>query len=98
MLLPSAPSSATGWFLHVGASNVLLTHIEPLAAPQAGVRVRVLEIEGRETLTTLAAFRPIRAARRTDFRGQPAGVLSVRDGRVEFDIGAHRWIQLEAEW
>jgi alpha-mannosidase len=96
--LPEHPGSATGWFLHVGAKNVLLTHLEPLAAPQSGIRLRLLETEGRDTRTTLTAFRPFQAARTTDFRGQPTGVLSVTEGRAEFDIGPHRWIQLEAEW
>jgi alpha-mannosidase len=96
--LASAPSSPTGWFLHVGATNVLVTCVEPLPAPAAGLRVRMLETEGRDARSTLAAFRPFRAARTTDFRGQPSGVLSVVDGRAEFEIGAHRWIQIEAEW
>jgi alpha-mannosidase len=98
MELPTVPNSPTGWFLHVGAKNVLLTHVEPLAAPQSGVRLRLLETEGRDTHTTLAAFRPFHTARTTDFRGQPTGVLSVTEGRADFDIGPYRWIQIEAEW
>jgi alpha-mannosidase len=96
--LPAPLNSETGWFLHLSARNLLLTHAESLAAPQHGIRIRVLETAGRDTLAALAAFRPIRAARTTDFRGQPTGVLSVSEGRAEFDIGPHRWIQLEAEW
>ena len=92
------PNPPTGWFLHVGAKNVLLTHVEPLAAPQAGICLRLLETEGRDTRTTLAAFRPFHAARTTDFRGQSTGVLSVAGGRAQFEIGPHRWLQLEAEW
>jgi alpha-mannosidase len=96
--LPAPPHTPTGWFLHLGAKNVLVTHVEPLAPPQSGIRLRLLETAGRDTRTTLAAFRPFHAARTTDFRGQPTGVLSMADGRAEFDIGAQRWIQLEAEW
>ncbi len=98
MHLPAAPTSPTGWFLDIGAKNVLMTHIEPLAAPRAGIRLRLLETEGRDTRTRLTAFRALTAARTTDFRGNSTGVLSVTDGRVEIDIGPHRWIQVEAEW
>jgi alpha-mannosidase len=98
MELPTDPSSSRGWFLHVGAKNIVATHIEPLANLPAGVRIRLLETEGRDTRTTLDAFRPISAARITDFRGHSTGVLSIVDGRVEIDIGAYRWMQIEAEW
>jgi alpha-mannosidase len=116
--LPSAPSAPQGWLLHVGAKNVLITHIEPLgvedisgadhfrvggvsdAAPAApcGLRLRLLETEGRETQSSVAAFRSLAHARITDFRGNQAAVLSVADGRAQFDIGPYCWIQIEAEW
>ena len=63
-----------------------------------GIRVRLLETEGRETQTTVAAFRPFQAAWITDFRGNRTDVLSVSDGRAEIDIGPYGWIQIEAEW
>ena len=85
--MPGAANSPQGWFLHIGAKNTLLTHAEPLPAPAAGVRLRLLETEGRDTRTNLAAFRPFRSASITDFRGNPIEVLSVVDGRVELDIG-----------
>jgi len=96
--LPAAPHSPTGWFLHVGARNVVITGIEPLDAPAAGIRLRVLETQGLDTRTRLTAFRPLTAARITDFRGNTTTVLSVNDGRVDFDIGSHRLIQMDAEW
>ena len=95
---PAALSSPRGWFLHVGAKNVLCTHIEPLAEPASGIRVRLLETEGRDTQTTLAAFRPFQAAWISDFRGNRTDVLSLADGRAEIDIGPHGWVQIEAEW
>ena len=126
--LPTEPSSSRGWFVHVGARNIVATHIGSLveggtvgglseadiglrlkavsasetpptpSVVRSGVRIRLLETEGRDTHTTLDGYRPFRAARTTDFRGNPTGVLSMIDGRVEFDIGAHRWMQIEAEW
>jgi alpha-mannosidase len=96
--LPGAQSAPRGWFLHLPAKNTLLTHVAPLAAPATGVRLRILETEGRDTRTALAGFRPFRTARTTDFRGSAIEVLSVTDGAVQIDIGPHRWIQIEAEW
>ena len=84
--------------MHVGAKNVLSTHIEPLAEPASGIRVRLLETEGRDTQTTLAAFRPFTAAWSSDFRGNRTDVLSLADGRAQIDIGPHGWVQIEAEW
>jgi hypothetical protein len=60
--------------------------------------LRLLETEGRDAHTTLTAFRAFHAARTTDFRGNSTGVLSVVEGGVQFDIGAHRLLQIEAEW
>jgi alpha-mannosidase len=96
--MPGAQNAPRGWFLHIAAKNTLLTHISPLPEPAAGIRLRVLETEGRDTRATLSAFRPFTAARTTDFRGNPIEVLSVVDGRAEFEIGPYRWVQIEAEW
>jgi hypothetical protein len=98
MSLPTEPKSSRGWFLHVGAKNVLATHVDRLAGPPAGIRVRLLETEGRETHTSLTGYRPFTAAQATDFRGNSTRVLSIAEGHVEFDIAAHQWIQIEAEW
>jgi hypothetical protein len=98
MLLPTEPNSSRGWFLHIGAKNIVATHLERLAGPTNGIRVRLLETEGRESHTSLTGYRPFTAARTTDFRGNSTGVLSLVDGRVEFDIAGHQWIQIEAEW
>jgi alpha-mannosidase len=96
--LPNAQSAPQGWFLHVGAKNAIITHIEPLAEPATGVRIRILETEGKDVRTKLTAFRPFATARITDFRGNTLEVLSVNDGAAQFDLGPHRWIQMEAEW
>jgi alpha-mannosidase len=95
---PDRLSEPRGWFLHVGAKNVIVTHVAPIAGERSGVRLRILETEGRTAQTKLRAYRPFRAACSTDFLGQPTGLLSVVDGQVRLDIGPHRWLQIEAEW
>lgn len=96
--LQSRPTADRGWFLHVGAKNVIVSYIEPLAGERAGVRLRLLETEGRSVRTNIVAFRPIRVARRTDFHGQQTELLSVVEGEIHLEIGSHRWLQIEAEW
>jgi alpha-mannosidase len=98
MTLPNDPPASRGWFLHIGARNVVATHLERLAGPPEKLRLRVLETEGRATTTTLTAFGDFTAAQITDFRGNSTAVLSVNDGHVEFDLEPHGWIQIEAEW
>ena len=94
----AALPSPTGWFLHVGARNVLCTHVEPLAAPLHGVRVRLLETEGRDTQTSLSSFYAFQSAWISDFRGNRTEVLSLTNGRPQVDISPHAWVQIEAEW
>jgi alpha-mannosidase len=96
--LPNAQSAPQGWFLHVGAKNAIMTHIEPLAEPTTGIRIRILETEGKDVRTQLTAFRSFLTARITDFRGNALEVLSINEGAAQFDLGPHRWIQIEAEW
>jgi alpha-mannosidase len=96
--LPGPLPASRGWFLHVSAKNLLLTHIEPMAPEHTGIRGRLLETEGRDASAMITAFRPFRAARITDFRGNAKSVLSVSDGKVILDVAPHRWIQFEAEW
>jgi alpha-mannosidase len=95
---PQPLTTPRGWFVHIGAKNVLCTHVEPLTEPAPGIRLRLLETEGRETRTNVAAFRSFRNVWTSDFRGNRTDVLSVSDGNAEIDIGPHGWVQLEAEW
>ncbi|HVT27871.1 MAG TPA: hypothetical protein VHE81_07630, partial [Lacipirellulaceae bacterium] len=90
--------SPRGWFLHVGAKNVLFTYVEPLDRPASGLRLRLLETDGRSTRTSVAAFRPFKAAWISDFRGNRTDVLSIIDGRAELDLASYGWVQIEAEW
>jgi alpha-mannosidase len=98
LTLPRTFVQPRGWFLHLSARNLLITHLEALDGDRSGIRCRILETEGRSIDATLTAYRPFHAARVTDFRGNTYEVSSVVDGVVRFDIGPHRWTQLEAEW
>jgi alpha-mannosidase len=96
--LHGSAAESTGWFFHVSAKNVVITHLEHLPAPTGGVRVRILETEGRGGPVNLTAFRPFTVARRTDFEGHISEGLPIVAGGVHLNIDAHRWLQIEAEW
>ena len=94
----SAPPAPRGWFLHTSAKNVLITHIALLAAPRSGLRLRLLETEGRDAEVEIATIRPIHSAQITDFRGEPTEVVSVAGGVARVGMSPGHWLQLEAEW
>ena len=97
------PESLSGWFLHVSAGNVLVTHMESLSAATGdemgrGLRMRLLETEGRSVAVRLSAFRPFVTGHLTDFRAQPLDSLAVEEGALVVEVGAYQWLQLEARW
>jgi alpha-mannosidase len=97
----TAPSpSPAGWLFHVDAKNVVATHWEPLidSGQVAGLRVRLLETEGRAGRVTLRAYRNVARARQTDFLGQTLADLPVDGDRIRMDCTAHEWLQIEARW
>lgn len=87
-----------GWFLHVGAKNVIVTHLSRVDQPSAGVRLRLLETEGRGATVPIAAFRPLADGRQTDFCGRTLNPLKTDNGRLVVELRPYQWIQLEGYW
>ncbi len=97
----SAPApAASGWLFHVDARNVTATHWEPLVeqGKVVGVSVRLQETGGRPAKAGVRCFRPVCSARQTDFRGEPNDDCSIEDGKVEIQLAAHQWTQVEIRW
>jgi hypothetical protein len=93
------PGAARGWFLHVSAKNIIVTHLESLDDPEhKRVQLRLLETEGREAVATVSAFLAFKSGRRTNFQGQTIEKLKTTDGKFEVEIGPYQWVQIEAEW
>lgn len=88
----------SGWFLHIGARNVLVAALAAINGPRQGVRMRLLETEGRAASVPISAFRPIADGRRTDFRGTVIEPLDTDDGRLIVDVKPYGWVQLEGYW
>jgi alpha-mannosidase len=96
---PPAPASS-GWLFHVDSRNVIATHWEPLVEEgrAAGFRVRLLETGGRSAKTGLSCFRPVRTARRMKFLGESLGDCPIHDGKIEVQLAAHEWAEVEGRW
>jgi alpha-mannosidase len=100
------PKSASGWFFHLGAANVIATHWRPLVeatvpggpAQVAGFGARLLEVAGRAGRVPLRAFRSVAQARQVNFLGEPILELTVDDDRIMLDFGPHELLEVEARW
>ncbi len=94
------PQPAASWLFHIDAKNIVATHWEPLAEDgrPIGVRVRLLETEGRAGRAVLRGFRSIGSTRQVDYQGQTLVDLPLEEGGVRLDFSAHEWVEVEARW
>jgi hypothetical protein len=101
------PATASGWFFHSGAKNIVATHWEPvvsLGSPETGpptlkgFRVRLLEVGGHAGRVPLHVFRPVQYARQIDFLGDTILELGVDNDKIMIDFGPHEFLELEALW
>ena len=101
--LPNASqpaAGASGWLFHIDAKNIVATHWEVLREEgrPVGFRLRMLETAGRAGRVQLRAYRALAAARQTDYLGRTLADLAVDDDRVNVDVSAFEWVELEARW
>jgi alpha-mannosidase len=97
----SPPARATtGWFFHLDAKNVTVTHWFPLVEGKAvvGFRARLLEMAGQGVSAHLRSFRTVSSARRVDFLGEQIEELQVDGDRIRIDLGSHELVEIEARW
>lgn len=104
MAVPNVPAPTaagkSGWLFHLDVKNLLATNWEPLCEDEkiTGIRVRLLETEGRSGRACLRTFRPVGKARQTDLIGNSLGDVTVNEDRLLIDYGGHEWLQLEMEF
>lgn len=96
-------SGEVGRLFHLDAKNVIATHWESIydeTNPDrvAGFRVRLMETEGRAGRVELHAPRKMQSARQVDLRGQTLVDIPAGDDRIDFDLAAFEWIELEAKY
>ena len=96
---PPAPVRS-GWLFRPDVRNVIATQWEARYDGDRviGFRVRLLETEGIAGRVNLRCFRPLDSARSVDFLGQPQSDLILDGDRLQLDLAAHQWIEIEATW
>ena len=109
-----APASGnSGWLFHFDARNVIVTHWEAIRMPAkdaaadspasatgpiSGVRLRLLETEGRASKLKLSAFRTIRSARIVDLDGSPRSEIPIEADAARLEVEPYEWRQVELFW
>ena len=97
--LTSATDHANSmWLFHADARHVLCTAWHPVWEHDrvAGLRVRLIELEGRRGRVNLQSFRPLRSARKIDGLGQTVEICDVDDLRMSVNVSPHEQVDLEA--
>lgn len=94
------PPAASGWLFHLSAKNVVATAWEPIISDTrvVGVRIRLLETEGRQTTTVLRALYPVKTARKFAPASSEPVTLPVSDDRITIEVGPHEWLEIEAQF
>ncbi|TWT33256.1 glycoside hydrolase family 38 N-terminal domain-containing protein [Blastopirellula retiformator] len=97
---PSPTPGDTSWALHLDAKNVIITALDPLTSGEAviGFSVRLLETEGRPAKGKLRCFRNVGKAVLKEFNGEATGGALTNGDRVEFELQAGQWRQIDVYW
>ncbi len=78
-----------GWFFHVDAKNVVITSMRPLDPQEGrpgGLRIRLLETEGRAKTTRLMCFKTPTSAQRVNLLGESIEPLPISGDAVTIEM------------
>ena len=97
-LVPVAvrPKNHSAWLFHLDSRSVIATHWEPIVEGGlvAGVRVRLLETEGRHVSLGLRSFRAIQSAQKAGGADRPPTDLTVEGDRVTVPLRPYEWAEV----
>jgi alpha-mannosidase len=88
----------SGWFLHVDSKNVQITSVRPVEPQEgkpAGLRIRLLETEGRAKTTRLMCFKTPTSAQRVNLLGEILGSLPIIGDAVTIEMRQYEIATLE---
>ncbi len=97
----TAPASGTsGWLFHLDARNVIVSSWEPVseANKTVGVRLHLLETEGRGAKVKLNAFRPLKSAQRIDLHGSLGEAYPLEGDAARLELSPYDWQGVELRW
>ena len=99
--LPGPPlANDSAWMFHVDARHVLVTSWWPLWENDrvVGVRLRLLELEGRTGAVLIRSYRPIAEARKVDAAGQTVQHCNVDAEGLRVTVAGHEPMEIEARF
>jgi len=96
----AASEAQQGWFFHVNVRNVLALAWESIIQEDRvqGLRVRLVETEGRSTTAELRTLRPVADAAQVDFTGKHIRDLAVEGDKIQIPFHAYQYLQVEARY
>jgi alpha-mannosidase len=86
------------WLFHLDARHVICTRWQPVWQDDrlAGVRVGLVETEGRRGRVSLRSFRPLSSARKIDGRQQTVEICEVDGQRLMVNVSPQEQVEVEA--
>jgi hypothetical protein len=91
-------SARQGWWLHLAAENLVVTHLALASGAPRTIELRALETMGLTTRTTLRLWRPLVEAHRVSLSGEIQEPLTIIDGHVELEIAPYEWFGVRVVW
>jgi alpha-mannosidase len=97
MPLESLPKNDSAWLYHLDNRAVVATHWEPIVegGEVAGVRVRLLETEGRHVSLGLRSFRAVKSACKTGSGEREPVDLAIADDTITVPLRPYEWAEVE---
>lgn len=91
-------SERKGWWLHLAAENLVVTHLSLAAGEPSTIELRAIETMGVATSTTLRLWRPAAEAHRISLAGERLEPLTIADGHVQLQIAPYEWFGVGVTW
>jgi len=90
----------SGWLAHLDSRNVVVTSWEPIVEDDraVGLRLRLMETEGRASSTRIALCRRVATASKVDLGGRPVDDCPMDDAGVRVEMAEREWAQVEVRW
>ncbi len=92
--------SESAWLFHVDARNVMVNEWLPIWEEDrlAGVRMRLVESDGRSGPVLIRSFRPIKEARKVDGAGQTVQRCDIDQDGIRLTLASHEITEIEAKF
>lgn len=92
--------SDSAWLFHVDARHVMVNDWLPIWEDDrlAGVRMRLVEVDGRSGPVLIRSFRPMKEARKVDAAGQTVQRCDIDQDGIRLTVSSHEITEIEAKF